>query len=292
MNNFVNSKYRITGKKILYEGGKRLRKSIKKKYKIPLISIITVIKNNEKFLEKTILSVLNQNYKNIEYILIDGGSTDNTLKIIKKYSSKIDYAVSQKDKGLYDAINKGISLSSGELIGIVNSDDLLTKNSLKILHKYYKNYPLCDFFFGTVKKHWGILHGYKPWKIDYSWFFYTSHSTGFFIKKNAADKLGKYSLRYKNSSDFDYFYRMIKKYKFKGIATKKNEVFGIFRPGGISSNLDFWDHFYEKNQIRIDNKQNKYFIFIMIILKILFNHKKLNKFKFENFYKFLKKNYL
>ena len=292
MNNFVNSKYRITGKKVLYEGGKRLRKTPKQKHKTPLISIITVVKNNEKFLEKTILSVLNQNYKNIEYILIDGGSIDNTLKIIKKYINKIDYVISQKDKGLYDAINKGLSLSSGELIGIVNSDDLLTKNSLKILHKYYQTYPLCDFFFGTVKKHWGTLHGYKPWKIDYSWFFYTSHSTGFFIKKSAANKLRKYSLKYKNSSDFDYFYRMIKKYKFKGMATKKNEVFGIFRPGGISSKLDFWDHFYEKNQIRIDNKQNKYLIFIMVILKILFNHKKLNKCKFKSFYKFFKKNYL
>ena len=73
---------------------------------------------------------------------------------------------------------------------------------------------------------------------------------------------------------------------------KKNEIFGIFRPGGISSNLDFWDHFYEKNQIRLDNKQNKYFIFLMIILKIFFNYKKLKKFKLIKFYNFIKKNYL
>jgi len=294
MNNFVKLKYTINRKNILFEGGKKLKlkKKTITKNKQPTITIITVVKNNQKFLEKTILSILNQNYKNIEYIIIDGGSTDNTLKIIKKYINQIDYVISQKDKGLYDAINKGLSVSTGNVIGIVNSDDLLTKNSLKILCKYYIDYPKCDFFFGTVKKHWGTLHGFHPWKINFSWFFYTSHSTGFFIKKEAAQKIGKYSLKYKNSSDFDYFYRMIKEYKFNGVATKKNEIFGIFRPGGISSNLDFWDHFYEKNQIRLDNKQNKYFIFLMIILKIFFNYKKLKKFKLIKFYNFIKKNYL
>ena len=291
MNNFINSRHRLGRGNIFFEGGKRLKNKKKIKKVDPIITIITVVKNNEKYLEETILSVINQNYRHIEYILIDGGSTDNTLKIVKKYINKIDYAVSQDDKGLYDAINKGLSLATGDIIGIVNSDDLLTKNSLNILCKYYKKNPSSDFFFGAVKKHWGTLYGFKPWKIDYSWFFYSSHSTGFFIKKDAANKLGKYSLKYKNSSDFDYFYRMIKKYELKGVATKKNEIFGIFRPGGISSNLDFWDHFYEKNQIRIDNKQNKFFLLIMIIFKIFFHYKKLNEFKVSSFYKFLKKNF-
>ncbi len=291
MEKLIGSNFRIKGNDILFETGKRLLQIKSNKELNPLVTIITVVKNNDKFLEETIKSVLNQSYKNFEYIIIDGGSKDNTLNIIKKYSDKIDYAISQNDKGLWDAINKGLSLSTGKLIGIVNSDDTLRPQALDTLYKYYLNYPKVDFIFGSVKKHWGILHGYKPWKMKFSWFFYSSHSTGFYIKKEAAEKVGKYSLKYKYSSDFDYFYRMIVHHRLKGISTKKNEIFGDFRSGGISSNLDFWEHFYEKNQIRIDNKQNKIFLFMLIFLKIIYNYKKLNSFKFKDFQKFIKENF-
>ena len=90
---------------------------------IPLISIITVSYNAVKTIEDTILSVINQTYPNIEYIIIDGGSTDGTLDIIKKYQDKITYWVSEPDKGIYDAMNKGIAKANGELIGIINADD-------------------------------------------------------------------------------------------------------------------------------------------------------------------------
>ena len=82
-----------------------------------------------------------------------------------------------------------------------------------------KKYP--DFIFGSVRKHWGVLHGYKPWKVKYSWGFYTSHSTGFYIKKSSADKVGLYNLKYRFSSDYDYFYRMIVKHKMIGVSTKR-----------------------------------------------------------------------
>ena len=202
------------------EGGRRLIN--KKKVNInPFFSIITVVLNNEKFIEQTIKSVLNQRYKNFEYIIIDGGSTDNTIEIIKKYKKNIDYWVSEKDKGLYDAFNKGMSVAKGEFIGIINSDDLYTKNSLSIISKYAFNNKKIDFIFGSVKKHWGILHGYKPKKIFYSWGFYSSHSTGFFLRREAASKVGLYNIKYKYHADYDYFYRLIVQYKLKGIATKK-----------------------------------------------------------------------
>ena len=100
----------------------------------PLISIITVVKNNEKYLEETIQSIINQKFKNFEYIIIDGKSTDRTLEIIKKYNTEIDYWISEDDKGIYDAFNKGINIANGELIGFVNSDDVLTPNALEILN--------------------------------------------------------------------------------------------------------------------------------------------------------------
>ena len=122
-----------------------------RKLQSPLITIITVVLNDEKNIEKTILSVLEQNYKNIQYVIIDGDSNDKTKEIINKYRDKIDVFNSEKDNGIYDAFNKGLDLAQGDLIGFVNSGDTLTKESLSILEKYYYTYSNADFFFGAVK---------------------------------------------------------------------------------------------------------------------------------------------
>ena len=281
--------------KRIYEGGNRLKEKVIKDNH-PLISIITVCKNSSKFIQETIDSIKNQKYKNIEYIVLDGGSTDGTINIIKENIEFIDYFVSEPDLGNYDALNKGLSLCTGDLIGIVNADDILLPDATSILIKYYKKYSEVDFFFGSVRKHWGVISGYYPRKIKYSWFFYTSHSTGFFIKKHVVKKVGKYSLKYKYSSDFDYFYRMIIHNKFKGIATSKDEIFGIFRQGGISATLDKEYHFFEKIRIRIDNKQNKIFLSLLYFLKIiknfLGNDRVKVKIKLKKFYDFFCQNFL
>jgi glycosyltransferase involved in cell wall biosynthesis len=254
------------------EGGKRFRKKNKKKN--PFFSIITVVYNNEKYLEETIKSILNQSFKNYEYIIIDGGSNDNTLNIIKKYKNKIDYWVSEKDKGIYDAFNKGMMVAQGKFIGIINSDDKYKKNSLKIIYSYLRQDESIDFIFGSVKKHWGILHGYKPEKIYYSWGFYSSHSTGFFIKRDAAKKVGYYNTKYKYHADYDYFYRMIVKLKLNGVATKKNEITGIFRRGGYSSTIGFKKLFKEELKIRLDNGQSIFIVLIIFLYKFFKHFKK------------------
>jgi glycosyltransferase involved in cell wall biosynthesis len=241
----------------------------------PLISIITSVLNGEKYIEQTILSVLSQSYKNIEYIVIDGGSTDKTLDIIKKYEDKIYYWESSKDNGIYYGFNRGLKQYSGDMVGFVNSDDLLYPDAIQTLVKYYLANQNIDFIFGSVKKHWGILYGYKKWKIHFSWGFYSSHSTGFFICKNAAKIVGEYNTAFKYSADYDYFYRMIVKKKLKGMATKKDEVFGEFRRGGFSSKISFYDHFSETIKIRLNNGQNKLLILLILILKYLKNIKKL-----------------
>ena len=255
-------------------GGKRFKKTkIDKKF--PLISIITIVYNNSLHIQKTLNSIFNQKYQNLELIVIDGGSTDNTLNIIKQNNNKIDFWISEKDKGIYDAFNKGMTFCRGDYLGFVNSDDILKTNALKILVKYIRKNPKVDFFFGAVKKHWGVLYGYKPWKIYFSWGFYSSHSTGFFIKKKSAEEVGNYNLKYKYSSDYDFFYRMIVKKKLKGMATKKNEVFGIFNRGGFSSRVKFIDHFKEEIKIRNDNGQSKIILALIIIYKVIKNFRRL-----------------
>jgi glycosyltransferase involved in cell wall biosynthesis len=257
-------------------GGKNVyrdKKINKKNY--PLISIITVVYNNSAHIQKTLNSIYNQKYKNFEIIVVDGGSNDNTLNIIKKNDNKINFWISESDRGIYDAFNKGMQLCNGDYLGFVNSDDILKPNALKILVKYIRKNPKADFFFGAVKKHWGVLYGYKPWKIYFSWGFYSSHSTGFFIKKNSAEKVGNYNLKYKYSADYDYFFRMIVKKRMKGIATKKEELFGIFNRGGFSSRVKFIDHFKEEIKIRNDNGQSKIILALIIIYKVIKNYRRL-----------------
>lgn len=243
----------------------------------PLITVYITNHNYGKFISKSIKSVLNQSFKNYEYIIIDGGSNDRTIDIIKKYENKIDYWVSEKDKGLYDAFNKGMMLASGKFIGIINSDDVYTKNSLKIISNYISKYKNIDFIFGSVKKHWGVLYGYRPEKIHYSWGFYSSHSTGFFLKKSSAIKVGLYDINYKYHADYDYFYRLIVQHKMRGIATKKNQITGIFRRGGFSSTISFRERFKEELKIRWNNKQNKLLILIIFIYKFFKHFRKIIK---------------
>lgn len=243
--------------------------------KSPLISIITVVKNGDKHIEECFQSLHNQSYKKYEHIVIDGGSTDRTLEIIKKYKNKISFFSSQKDDGIYDGFNKGMRRVSGDYLGFLNSDDILLPNALEILKRYIINYKQPDFIFGAVKKHWGVLYGYRPWKIKFSWGFYSSHSTGFYIKNSSAKLVGEYNLKYKYSSDYDYLYRMIVKHKMKGVGTSKDEIFGIFRRGGFSSKISFVDHFKEEIQIRVDNGQSRFLIMFISLYKFI---KHFNKF--------------
>ena len=238
----------------------------------PKISIVTVTKNSEKYLEENIKSLSNQTFRNFEHIIIDGKSTDNTIAIIKKNSDKIDKWISEPDQGLYYAMNKGINISTGEIIGILNSDDIYFPNALEIVNNYFSSDNKLDFLFGTVQKH-KLMHGYFPKKIKWTFGFYTTHSVGFFIKRSSQFKVGLYDTQYKFSSDYDLFYRLIVKEKMRGTSTKKNEILGKFRRGGLSSQIKYLDFLRENNKIRINNGQNIFFVYFIFILRLIRNFK-------------------
>lgn len=242
-----------------------------KKYKI---TIITVTKNSEKYLKKNIESVLAQSYKNYEHIIVDGNSSDKTIKIIKFYKKKIKYIKNRNDKGLYHAMNVGIKNSKGDIIGILNSDDMYFKNTLKIVNKYFNLHKNLDFLFGSVYKH-KLLHGFYPWKINFSFGFYSTHSVGFFIKKKAHKKVGLYDLNFKYSADYDLFLRMIKKHRMQGIGTTKKEIFGKFRQGGLSSRIRFIDYLRECNKIRLKNGQNYFVVYLIYLIRCIKGIKKI-----------------
>jgi len=238
------------------------------------ISVITVTKNSEKFLNENLKSLEKQIYKNYEHIIIDGNSSDGTLKIIKENSKNIHYWISENDLGLYDAMNKGIKVATGDIIGILNSDDIYYPEALSIVNKYFSSNQNIDFLFGSVNKH-KLMHGFYPEKIKWTFGFYTTHSVGFFIRKSSQLKLGFYDIQYKYSADYDLFYRMIVKNKFKGTSTQKNEILGKFREGGLSSRIKYLDFLNENSRIRINNGQNKFIVYIIFLLRILRNFKRL-----------------
>ncbi len=244
----------------------------------PFFSIITPVKNGEKNIKKTLLSLRNQSFRNFEHIIVDGDSKDKTKNIIRKYKSKKIILISGKDKGIYDGINKGIKIAKGKFIGTLNSGDTYNTKGLEIIHKYFNKNKL-DFIFGTVKKD-VIKHGFNPSKIFWSFNFYPAHSSGFFISRVAQNKIGNYDLKFQCSSDYDLFYKMIVKYKMKGTSTKRNEIIGNFELGGYSQQITLIEHILEETKIRLQNKQNTIIVFLIFILRIIKNFYKLNLIKY------------
>ncbi len=116
----------------------------------PLITIVTPSFNQGQFIEETILSVLNQTYKNIQYIIVDGGSTDNTMEVVEKYRDKIDIIIHEKDKGQTDAINKGFKLANGVLVGWINSDDILYPECVEKIVELYSKHPNGAIYYGST----------------------------------------------------------------------------------------------------------------------------------------------
>ncbi len=262
-------------KKITNYGGLRLYKKIKKNKKnLPLISIVMPNFKSES-LGKAIKSVMKQTYKNVELIVVDGGSGETTLNVLKKFNKKIDYWVSEKDKGMWDAWNKGFKLARGEFVGVVDSSNLLYPNAMKILSKYIKKNPNVDFICGTVKKDGKILGGYNPEKISIKFNIIPSSVVGLFIKRKSLMKVGYLNLNYNIQSDYDLLYRMIVKHKLKGIHTKGKEIFGDLGDSGFSKKHSFFKKLSNEVMIRLNNNQNIfsviYIIFGRSIKKMFYN---------------------
>ena len=241
-------------------------KKIAKK-KIPKFSIITVVKNDEKGIKKTIDSISKQSFKNFEYLVIDGKSTDNTIKILKQKRKNIHKFISEKDNGIYDAMNKGVSKCNGSIILFVNSGDYLTKKALFYVNEIFKENKSIDFVFGTVKRYYTantiLKYGYNRERLKYNFDFATAHSTGFFFKKKSFLKVGMFNIKYKCSADYDLYYRAIITHKMNGGYTKKNNLVGIVSKGGFSSKVSFLEHLLEETKIRINNKQNIVIVFLI-----------------------------
>lgn len=194
------------------------RKTIinKTSHKWPRISVITPSYNQGKYIERTIKSVLNQRYPNLEYIIVDGGSNDDTVKILKKYSSKLRW-ISEKDNGQADAINKGIKMSTGEILSYLNSDDVYEPGSLYIVANYFMDNPEAMLVYGKGKhigKNDEYIEDYPSKPTDYLGLHPTCSicQPTTFWRRELIEEIGYFDLSLKYAMDYDYWIKVSKKY--------------------------------------------------------------------------------
>ncbi|HLP04518.1 MAG TPA: glycosyltransferase family 2 protein [Paludibacter sp.] len=197
----------------------------------PLVSIITVCYNSAKTIEQTILSVVHQTYSNIEYIIIDGGSTDGTLDIIEKYSDRIAYFITEPDNGIYDAMNKGVRAANGEMIGIINSDDWYELSAIEKIVDIYSKNRMVDVIHGGIRMYDNekYLTTYCP-KIKQLNLCMIPHPACF-VTKAAYTKYGNYNLKYKIAADYELMARI---YSSNGSFVFCNKILANLRMGGTS----------------------------------------------------------
>lgn len=224
------------------------------------VSIITIAYNSEETIEETIKSVIAQDYPEIEYLIIDGASKDGTMAIVEKYRDQIQVVVSEKDGGIYDAMNKGVERATGDLVGILNSDDIYANPQVisKVVKKIQDENAdalYADLVYvdredtGKVTRRW-ISGTYKKDQFRKGWM--PPHPT-FFIKKEWYDQFGLYSTDLKISADYELMLRMVHKNKAK--LAYLNEIITKMRVGG-ESNVSIKNRIQANKEDRLAWKMN------------------------------------
>ncbi|MGZ3766515.1 MAG: glycosyltransferase family 2 protein [Mucilaginibacter sp.] len=243
------------------------------------VSIITVCYNSEKTIETTIKSVISQDYPNVEYIIVDGKSTDGTMGIVDAYKKRITKKISEPDGGIYDAMNKGIAIASGGIIGILNSDDVFVSDSIvsEVVKAFEQNsdvdavYGDIDYFKDdTTKK---VLRTWvtKPY---YPAFFDDGEvppHPSLFVKKSVYDEIGVYYPDFKISSDYEFMLRAFKANNYKPFYLGK---FIVNMKMGGESTRSFKNVLVGNKEVRIAWKMNNLepplrFWFLRVIKKVL-----------------------
>lgn len=195
------------------------------------ISVVTVCYNSAAYLEEAMASVLSQDYDNFEYIVIDGGSTDGTLEIIRKHEDRLACWISEPDRGIYDAMNKGIARASGDIVGMINSDDGYLPGALKKVAAAFEGRSLDDhILWGDMMYGDERIPGWREWNLKRGAF---APHPSMFCPKRIYDRIGTYSPDYKILADYDFMYRAIHCWRIKPVYLP--EPLAFFRPGGLAS---------------------------------------------------------
>ncbi len=237
------------------------------------MSVITVVFNGAATLEHTIRSVIEQTYDNVEHIIVDGGSTDATLDILRKYDDQIDYWVSEKDAGIYDAMNKGIALARGEYIGMLNSDDFFANSSsLKIITTRLQVSNVDAVFscldivdsvnLDRVLRKYRIS-SFSPFMLRIG--VMPPHPT-FYCKRSCYEKAEPYRTSYRIAADFEMLVRLLLKHKITWSFIDETTV--KMRAGGVSSSGIKSNWLVNREIIRACAENGLYTNIFMLALKL------------------------
>ena len=204
------------------------------------ISIITTTYNSASTIEDTIQSVIEQDYQNIEYIIVDGLSSDNTLEIVNNYKSKIFKLISEKDSGIYDALNKGINAASGDIIALLHSDDFFIDKSVitkvvKAFEETNADSVYGDLYYVAKNNTTKIVRKWISGKYKHGMFLngWMPPHPAFFVKKSCYEKYGAFNLNFKSAADYELMLRFLHKHKIS--TTYINEYLVKMRAGGQSN---------------------------------------------------------
>jgi glycosyltransferase involved in cell wall biosynthesis len=241
------------------------------------ISIITVVWNNKATIKDAIDSVLSQTYKNIEYIIIDGASTDGTIEVVQSYGEAITKFVSEKDKGLYDAMNKGLALATGDIVGILNSDDFyidafVIERVVKEFEEKQVDSVYADLVFVKPENLDKTVRYYDSSKCgveNFHYALYPAHPT-FFVKREIYEKYGTFKTDYKIGADFDIMARFL--YTHKITSSYLQEPIIKMRIGGVSTSFSsLWINNLEQLRVCRENgiKTNIFKILMKYPIKII-----------------------
>lgn len=227
-----------------------------------LVSIITVVYNGCAIIEDTIKSVIEQTYKNIQYIIIDGNSSDGTVKIIEKYISKIDTFLSEKDKGIYDAMNKGLCRVKGDFVIFMNAGDYFYNN--EVINDFVKINPDKNMsYYGNVT-YFSNNTSYVFIANLSSKYCFLKHNTfshqAIFYSKKWLDIIGNYNLNLRVSADFDLTYRMIKKSKFENLKS----IIARCNADGFSTNNAIQSY---RDRIKCFKNEGDYFFYLVLLFR-------------------------
>lgn len=231
----------------------------------PKISIVTVNYNNAFFLEETILSVLNQNYPNLEYIIVDGGSTDGSVDIIKKYESKLAWWISEKDQGQYYAVQKGFEKCTGDIMAWINSDDLYVPNSFFAVAEIFKTFPKVQWLMGIPREYnqsgtmisritlpWGRWSKYRYYTYDFQ--FIQQEST--FWKRELWQKAGAtLNHNYKYAGDMELWTRFFRHAK---LHTTLATLAGFRHHGNKQRSVEFRAQYLSECSEVINNELKRF----------------------------------
>lgn len=235
-------------------------------------SIITVCKNSEKYIEKTILSIANQTYKNKEHIIIDGGSEDSTIDIIKEHEKSIHRWVSEPDNGIADGMNKGISLATGDYFIFINSDDYLFDDNVLDEVSLFINERLDIYFFNVLAIYSGNQEKIKLNKglSILTYFKIGSGHQGQVISRKLFEKYDLYDSSFRIAMDYDFILRIYK----KGASSKTGGlIISAMRQEGISNKTDWqslMSRFMEEKKIHYKYCDNKLFQYIYSVYWFLY----------------------